>query len=114
ILGQALQGADRDAYVLSTKAGKNTSEDGVDHFDYSEEAIRLSIDESLERLGTDRLDIVHLHDFDYEGGRHLEQALYEVFPTLQLLKSEGLLGAVGAGIYFMDVCKRVLIDVDLD
>src|SRR5690606_16393820 len=49
-----------------------------------------------------------------EGGRHLERALYEGFPTLQLLKSEGLIGAVGAGIYFMDVWKRVLIDVDLD
>ena len=114
LLGRALSGVDRASYVLSTKAGKTTDDAGVDHFDYSEAAIRRSVGESLERLGTDRLDLVHLHDFDYQGGRHVEQALAEGFPTLRALKDEGVIGAVGAGIYFMDVWRRVLAEVELD
>src|SRR5690606_14809000 len=114
VLGRALVGVDRASYVLSTKAGKTTDANGDDHFDYSEEAIRYSVDLSMERLGVDHLDIVHLHDFDYEDGCHVEQALEEGFPTLHALKSEGLIGAVGAGVYFMDVWKRVLNEVALD
>ena len=114
ILGAALAGVDRTRYVLSTKAGKTTDDAGVDHFDYSEDAIRRSVGESLERLGTDRLDIVHLHDFDYQGGRHVDTALAEGFPTLHALKSEGVIAAVGAGIYAMELWQRVLVEVDLD
>lgn len=114
ILGAALAGVDRERYVLSTKAGKTTDEAGVDNFDYSEAAIRRSVGQSLERLGSDRLDIVHLHDFDYQGGRHVAQALAEGFPTLHALKAEGVIGAVGAGIYVMELWRRVLDEVDLD
>lgn len=114
VLGKALRGVERSHFVLSTKAGKWTSADGKDTFDYSEHAIRRSVDESRDRLGVDHLDIVHLHDFDYEGGRHFAQALDEGFPTLHALKSEGVIGAVGAGIYFMAAWKRVLTSVDLD
>ena len=114
VLGRALAGVDRSSYVLSTKAGKTTDTSGRDHFDYSEAALRRSIDQSMDRLGVDHLDIVHLHDFDYQGGRHLEQALEEGFPTLHALKAEGLISAVGAGVYFMDVWKRLLNDVAVD
>lgn len=114
VLGEALRGVPRESYVLSTKAGKTTDKAGMDHFDYSEAAIRDSAQRSLDRLGTDYLDIVHLHDFDYEAGRHVEQALGDGFPTLHALKSEGIIRAVGAGIYFMDLWKRVLVEVALD
>lgn len=114
VLGRALRGAPRSSYVLSTKAGKSTLATGEDRFDYSEGAIRQSVAASLERLQTDHLDIVHLHDFDYEGGRHLEEALHEGFPTLHALKAEGVIGAVGAGIYFMALWKRVLTSVTVD
>lgn len=114
LLGRALRGVERHSYVLSTKAGKTTDAAGVDHFDYSEAAIRRSVGESLERLGTDRLDLVHLHDFDYGGGRYVEQALAEGFPALHALKTEGVIGAVGAGIYFVELWRRVLVEVELD
>lgn len=114
LLGKALRGIDRGSYVLSTKAGKTTDDAGVDHFDYSETAIRRSVGQSLERLGTDRLDVVHLHDFDYRGGSLVDQALTDGFPTLHALKAEGVIGAVGAGIYFMELWQRVLVEVDLD
>ncbi|HLU83466.1 MAG TPA: aldo/keto reductase, partial [Trueperaceae bacterium] len=103
VLGLALHGVPRDAFVLSTKAGKTTDDAGIDTFDYSERAIRDSVDRSRERLGVERLDIVHLHDFDYQAGRHVDQILAEGFPTLQALKAAGVIGAVGAGIYFMDL-----------
>lgn len=114
VLGRALRGVPRDSYVLSTKAGKTTSEGGIDAFDYSEAAVRRSVSQSLERLGVDHLDLVHLHDFDYQGGRHTDSAIAEGFPTLHALKDEGVIGAVGAGIYFMEQWKRVLRDVHLD
>lgn len=114
VLGKALRGLPRDAFVVSTKAGKLTSEDGRDSFDYSEAAIRRSVDESRERLGLERLDVVHLHDFDYEDGRHLEQALAEGLPTLRALQAEGVVGAVGAGIYFMAAWKRLLTRAEID
>lgn len=114
VLGRALRGVDRRAYLLSTKAGKTTDDAGVDHFDYSERAIRESVSRSLDRLGVEHLDIVHLHDFDYENGRHLQQALNEGFPTLQALKREGTIRAVGAGIYFIGIWRRVLEEVALD
>ncbi len=114
VLGRALQGVDRDRFVVSTKAGKRTSPAGEDTFDYSEASIRRSVEESSERLGLDVLDVVHLHDFDYAGGRHFEQALLEGLPTLHALRSEGALRAVGAGIYFMAAWKRLLLTADID
>src|SRR5690606_30802165 len=114
LLGRALQGLPRGSFVVSTKAGKRTDEAGRDAFDFSEAGLRRSVDESRERLGLERLDVVHLHDFDYEGGRHLGQALAEGFPTLRALQAEGVIGAVGAGIYFMAAWKRVLTVVPID
>lgn len=114
LLGRALAGVRRSDYVLSTKAGKLTTPAGEDRFDFSEAGIRASVAASLERLGTDHLDLVHLHDFDYVAGRHLTQALMEGFPTLHALKAEGVVRAVGAGVYFMPVWKKVLTGASLD
>ena len=77
VLGRALRGVPRDGFYLSTKVGKYTSPTsyGEDHFDYSRERIRASLDESARRLGVDYFDIVHLHDIEYEGRRHVEWAL---------------------------------------
>src|SRR5690606_29447324 len=86
LLGQALAGVPRERFVISTKAGKRTSSSVRDSFDFSAAAILRSVDESRDRLGVEELDIVHLHDFDYEGGRHFDRALGEGFPTLQALK----------------------------
>jgi len=114
LLGRALRGAPRDGLVLSTKAGKTTDADGRDHFDYGEDAIRRSVDASAARLGVDVIDVVHLHDFEYEGGVHVEAALAEGFATLHALKAEGRIRAVGAGIYPLDLWKRVLAEAQVD
>ena len=116
ILGKALQGVDRKSYHLSTKSGKYTL-DGVyghDDFDYSEKRIRNELDLSLERLGTDYLDIVHLHDFDYHQGVHVESAFDSGFKTLLKLKNEGIIRAIGAGIYNLQLWNRVIAEAPVD
>lgn len=113
ILGEALRGVPRSAFVVSTKAGKSTDAEGRDHFDFGEAAIRESVAASAARLGVEVVDVVHLHDFDL-APTHLEAACATGFPTLHALKREGRIRAVGAGIYRLDVWKRVLAEVELD
>jgi L-galactose dehydrogenase len=116
VLGRALKGIPRSRYFLSTKVGKYTdpSAYGRDTFDYSRARIRASLDESAARLGVSTFDIVHLHDFDYQGQSHADEALSTGIAALQELKREGRVGAIGAGIYAMDLWKRVLLEADVD
>lgn len=111
-LGAFLRTKPRDAFVLSTKAGRllrpNPDDDGgldLDadfhvpttlrrEWDFSAAGIRASLDESLERLGLDRVDILYLHDPE----RHdLGLALREAFPAMQQLRADGFVDAVGIG-----------------
>lgn len=116
VLGKALKGIPRDRYYLSTKVGKYTNPEkyGDDTLDYSEARIRRSLTESAARLGTEYFDIIHLHDIEYHNRKHTEWALEEGFSTLHALKREGRIGAVGAGIYPMDLWQRILRDYDVD
>ena len=113
----------RDEIVLSTKVGyslvareSGDPADGffVDHpplkseFDFSADAVRRSLDESLGRLRSDRIDIVYIHDpdegislqpgFDPYGVSHFREAMEQTYPVLDELRSQGVIGAVGAGM----------------
>jgi aryl-alcohol dehydrogenase-like predicted oxidoreductase len=116
VLGRALREVPRARYFLSTKVGKYTNPGayGDDTLDYSRARIRASLDESAHRLGVDTFDIVHLHDIEYQGRKHTEWALGEGLEALRELKREGRIGAVGFGIYPMDLWHRVLADCDPD
>jgi len=116
VLGKALKGISRDRYFLSTKAGKYTAlgSYGADELDYSPARIRTGLEESLQRLGVDYIDIVHLHDFEYQGGAQTESAFAQGFPTLVALKQEGRIGAVSAGIYPIDLWQRVIAEAPVD
>jgi L-galactose dehydrogenase len=109
VLGKALKGIPRERYYLSTKVGKYTlpGSYGKDTLDYSRARIRASLDESGRRLGTDYFDIVHLHDFEYQGRRCTEWALSEGLQALLELKREGRIGNVSFGIYPMDLWHRI-------
>jgi D-threo-aldose 1-dehydrogenase len=105
-LGRALQGSGlrRDDYVLCTKTGVTrpfgqgpippggTRRREGDVWDYSERATRASIATSLERLGVDRLDVVHLHDAE----NHLDVCL-EAWSTLDALRDAGVVCGIGIG-----------------
>jgi len=116
VLGRALAGIPRRRYFLSTKVGKHTNlgKYGDDILDYSRQRIRLSLDESARRLGVEYFDLVHLHDFEYQHRRHAEWALSEGLAALHELKREGRIGAVGCGIYPMDLWHRLIADCDID
>jgi L-galactose dehydrogenase len=116
VLGRALRGIPRHQYLLSTKVGKYTAPGGYggDTLDYSRDRIRASLRESSARLGTDHFDIVHLHDIEYLGRRHTEWALDEGLNSLMELRGEGRIGAVGVGIYPLDLWRRILSDYDID
>lgn len=115
VLGRALKGVPRDRFYVSTKVGKYTNPDtyGEDHFDYSRERIRASLDESARRLGVDHFDIVHIHDIEYEGRRNVEWALREGIESLQELRKEGRVGAVSFGIHPMDLWHRIFRECDV-
>jgi D-threo-aldose 1-dehydrogenase len=102
--GSALRG--RGCFTLATKVGRRVSpgdpetpgiwaEGGGDiSWDFSFEGVRASHRESLERLGLDRVDVLHLHDPD----DHFEQAMTEALPALRSLKREKTIGAISAGM----------------
>jgi D-threo-aldose 1-dehydrogenase len=54
--------------------------------------VRRSLEDSLERLGLDRVDIVLIHDPD----DYMEQAVDEAYPALAELRAQGTIRAVGA------------------
>lgn len=122
-LGEALAKRPRDAYVLATKVGRIVLDELDTHApdlgekgdlfkygrrnrivnDYSADATLRSIDGSLKRLRTDRLDIVWVHDVaqDFYGDgwlEHFNAARIGAFRTLDKLRDEGVIKAWGLGV----------------
>ncbi|TMU98849.1 aldo/keto reductase [Streptomyces sp. DASNCL29] len=136
-LGDALAGRPRDSYVLSTKVGRvildeiedpaarELGEKGglFEHgrpnklvHDWTADATKRSIEDSLRRLRTDRLDIVWVHDVaqDFHGDEWLavyESARTGAFRVLQQLRDEGVIKAWGLGVNRVEPIELTL---DLD
>jgi D-threo-aldose 1-dehydrogenase len=136
-IGDALRAEPRDAFVLSTKVGRLVRapgeirpDDELDRqlrgdtadafyvrtgperlvFDYSADGVRRSIDESLGRLGLDRIDIALIHDPD----DHWQAALDGAYPALAKLRDEGVIRAVGAGMNQSEMLARFVRETDID
>jgi len=132
-LGRALSHYNRDDYVLSTKVGRVILDEVEDSArdlgeksgvfehgrpnkmlnDYSADATLRSIEDSLERLQTDRLDIVWVHDIaqDFYGDQWLEyfnQARTGAFKVLTRLREEGVIKAWGLGVNRVEPCELTL------
>lgn len=71
-------------------------------FDFSAAGVRESVESSLERLGRDHLDIVHLHDPD----DHFDQALDEAYPALVELRDKGVVRAISVGMNQAELLVR--------
>jgi D-threo-aldose 1-dehydrogenase len=125
-LGEALRGVPRDTYVVSTKVGRllrplEPGETAPDEgyagapalkrvWDFSRDGVLRSVQESLERLGLERLDIVYLHDPD-----EFEAQVYETgFAALAELRSQGVVRAIGAGMNQAAMLARFVRRLDLD
>jgi D-threo-aldose 1-dehydrogenase len=130
-LGRGLAGRPRDAYVLSSKVGRLLRADAPPNpddfdpdgnpydagapavatvYDYTRDGVLRSIEESLRRLGVDRLDIVHVHDPD----DYVEEALATALPTLIELREEKVISAVGAGMNQTAALERFARESDPD
>ncbi|MGW4823938.1 aldo/keto reductase [Streptomyces sp. NPDC004227] len=123
-LGEMLSRQPRDSFVLSTKVGRVIDDEVEDPAtrdlgekgglfehgrpnrmtdDYSADATKRSIEDSLKRLNTDRLDIVWVHDIaqDFHGDRWLAQfetARTGAFRVLDDLRDQGVIKAWGLGV----------------
>ena len=107
-VGAFLSQFPRDSYTLSTKVGRLLvpaegdlhdpyfvgGDANIRVFDFSRDGILRSFEDSLNRLGLDRIDTLYLHDPD----DHLDQAIAEAYPALAKLREEGLISKVGAGM----------------
>lgn len=96
VLGKALKEIPRDKYYLSTKVGRY-GKDGVNTWDYSGKRAIESVYESLERLNVDYIDMINVHDIEFqatmEGG--LQKIVDETLPVLVGLKRKGVVRHVG-------------------
>ena len=96
VLGRALRQIPRDRYILSTKVGRY-GHDGINTWDYSGRRAQESVSESMERLGVEFIDLIHVHDIEFQaalpGG--LQKVVDETLPALVELKQKGLVGHVG-------------------
>ena len=114
-LGRALAAAPSGPRpVIATKAGRLLTQgtDGsVDaYFDFGYGAAMQSVESSLERLGVDRVDIVHIHDPD----DHIHEALEGTYPALMALREQGVIAAVSLGTNSVATAAVFLERADLD
>ncbi|MGC1548845.1 MAG: aldo/keto reductase [Rhodanobacter sp.] len=138
-LGTALASFTRDSYTLSTKVGRLLSDTVLSNasdahakpgdgfavegrqavFDYSRDGILRSVEASLQRLQTDRVEILLLHDIGAltHGDNHaavLRQALDESLPTMAELRTQGVCQAIGLGVNEEAICLQVMPAFELD
>lgn len=96
VLGKALKIIPRDKYFLSTKVGRY-GKDGVNTWDYSAKRVTDSVYESMERLNIDYIDLINVHDIEFQsnlpGG--LQLVVDETLPALVELRKKGVVGHVG-------------------
>jgi D-threo-aldose 1-dehydrogenase len=124
-IGAFLRQLPRTEYVLSTKVGRLLLPqdpagrmDDAFHvpathrrvWDFSRDGVRRSVEDSLTRMGVDRIDMLFLHDAE----EHFEAALRDGYPALTELRAEGMVGAIGAGMYDTGMLTRLVRETDVD
>ena len=136
LVGRALSSFPRGDFLLSTKIGRilkpvsepPTSEQFVDLpplepvFDFSRDGVMRSLEDSLDRLGLDRVDILYVHDPDegrsvdhvFSGPDHYRQVMDEALPAMAELRSQGVIDAVGVGMNGWQMLTRFARDGDFD
>ena len=89
-------------------------------FDYSYDGVRRSIEDSLQRLGLHRVDIVFLHDVGdalthgEAASQTFADAMSGGFRALDALRRDGVIGAVGIGVNEWKICVEAMREGDFD
>jgi D-threo-aldose 1-dehydrogenase len=123
-VGRAVAGRDRTSFTLATKVGRLLRDvepigpatgyfgtpDVNPVFDFSYDGVMRSLEESLLRLGVERIDILHIHDPD----EHHDEAIEGAYRALDQLRREGSIGAVGAGMNQSAMLARFAREADFD
>ena len=123
-LGKVLRQKPRDEFRLATKVGRLLRADVPPEpgqswrgtppvnptFDFSYEGVMRSFEESLERLGLDRVDILHIHDPD----DHYDETINGAYRALDRLRADGVIGAVSAGMNQAEMLTRFAREGDFD
>jgi len=123
-LGDILRDRPRGELTLSTKVGRLLQEGAPPEpdqswfgapllnpvFDFSYDGVMRSFEASLERLGLERVDILHIHDPD----DHFDDALSGAYRALDKLRGEKLIGALGAGMNQAEMLARFARSADFD
>lgn len=132
-LGLALSST-TEPVVVSSKVGRLLVPGGPAHgrtgpfvacppmtpaFDYSRDGAYRSIEDSLQRLGRDRIDVALIHDVSPRmHGEALEirfrEAVTGALPALVRLREQGVVGAIGLGVSDWQICMRFAEEASLD
>ena len=134
--GRFLARKPRNEFVISSKVGKllraGRDHEGrkyfpfspspnTPHFDYTADGVRRSIEDSLQRLGLDRLDIVFVHDLSPDNSYLPEDwealwptAVAGTFPALTRMREEGVIDGWGMGVNCPQPILRCLETADSD
>ena len=137
LLGHAMRDVPRDDWILSTKVGRWLEPAGApgrppqarpgegapfnSHFDYSRDGTLRALEQSLNRIGTSRVDLVYIHDCDAQahGSEEVTEkmfatALKGAVPALQELKRAGVIRAFGVGINQPHWAERWIREAPID
>lgn len=103
-LGAFLAGRPRAEYALATKVGRYPAPAGMRRLSLKYDDVAQSVDDSLRKMGTDRLDVLSIHDFSPQMfGEDFESAQRDLLDgSLKLLmdlRDQGVVGALGMGTY---------------
>lgn len=123
-VGRVLRQMPRDEFTLATKVGRLLRAGAPPEpgqvfrgvppvnpvFDFSYDGVMRSIEESLERLGLSRVDVLHIHDPDDQ----YEEALSGAYGALAKLRADGVIKAVGAGMNQSEMLARFAREGDFD
>lgn len=132
--GQALRWKRRDDYVLASKVGRVLTPAPRDtirfapwvnagafdmRFDYSYDGTMRSVEDSLQRMGLERMDIAFIHDIDRftrgaDQPRVFAEAMDGCWRALSSLRDQGVLKAIGVGVNEWEVCHAALQTRDFD
>lgn len=119
-LGLAIADIPRDTISIATKVGRRIVDaDGRQSAvggtgagtvgDLSRDGVWRSVEGSLARLGTDRVDLLHLHDPE-----DVDEALAGAMTALVELKEQGVVRAIGVGMVRTAPLTRFAAEAPVD